>query len=58
MQQNITLQLNLMEIYRVLKLKSSWNFFNKNDGFFVICQPLHVIFIHYKSRISATIRGL
>ena len=28
----------------------SWNCFNDND-IFLICQPLRVIFTHYKSRI-------
>ena len=37
--------------------KFSWKCF-KNNSIFFICHPLQVIFIHYKSRIAAAIRGL
>ena len=32
--------------------------FDNNTIFFFICHPLPVIFIHYKTRIAAAIRGL
>ena len=39
------------------RIKIFMNCFNKNYSFFFICRPVHVIFIHYKSRIATAIRG-
>ena len=42
----------------VLERKFSWDCCDNNDIFSFICDPLQIIFIHYKSRIATTIRGL
>ena len=38
-------------------MKICMELFN-NNNIFLICHPLQVIFIHYKSRIATTIRRL
>ena len=43
---------------RVLDRKFPLNLFNTTWSFSLIFEPHQVIFIHYKSRIAAAIRGL
>ena len=43
---------------KVLERKCPSNWFTDTWQFSVIFKPLQVIFIHYKSRIAAAIRGL
>ena len=43
---------------RVFEQKFPWNWFSKTWQFSLIFHPLQVIFIHYKSWIATSIRGL
>ena len=42
----------------VLERKFAWKWFTNTMQFFYIFKPHQIIFIHYKSRIAAAIRGL